>query len=44
MGYGYGGGLGVASSANLLGLLTWLIIFIDFVLVGIWLWQQITKK
>jgi hypothetical protein len=33
--YGYsfmGGGL---------GLLTWTVVFIDLVLVGIWLWQQI---
>lgn len=36
--YGYsffGGGL---------GLLTWLALFIDLVLVGVWLWQQIAKK
>ena len=36
--YGYsmmGGGL---------GLLTWLVIMADLVLVGIWLWQQIQKK
>lgn len=26
------------------GLLTWLVVLIDLVLVGIWLWQQISKK
>jgi len=26
------------------GLLTWLIVMVDLVLVGIWLWQQIQKK
>jgi hypothetical protein len=40
MGYGYGsmGGLG------LLGLLTWLAVLVDLVLVGVWLWKHITKK
>lgn len=27
-----------------LGLILWLIVAIDLVLVGIWLWQQIRKK
>jgi len=39
--YGYGsmmGGLGI------LGGLLLLVVFIDLVLVGIWLWQQIQKK
>lgn len=26
------------------GLLLWLVVFIDLALLGIWLWQQITKK
>ncbi len=26
------------------GLITWLIVVVDLVLVGIWLWQQIQKK
>jgi hypothetical protein len=33
--YGTGGGL---------GLLTWLIVMADLVLVGIWLYQQVSKK
>ncbi len=42
MNYGYagmmGGGIGV------FGPLTWLVVFVDLVLVGVWLWQQISKK
>jgi cytoskeletal protein RodZ len=38
MGYGGFGMMG------LFGPLTWLVVFIDLVLVGIWLWQQISKK
>jgi hypothetical protein len=36
--YGYslmGGGL---------GFLTWLVVFIDLILVGVWLWKQIKKE
>lgn len=33
--YGMGGGL---------GLLTWVIVMADFILAGIWLYQQVTKK
>jgi len=36
MGYGMGGG-------DLFGLLISLVILVDLVLVGIWLWQQIKK-
>jgi len=39
--YRYGGMLG---GAGTLGFLTWLVLFIDLVLVGIWLWQHISKK
>lgn len=35
------GGYGVF---GLLGTLFWLVILIDLILVGIWLWQQIQKK
>ena len=43
MGYGYGyegmmGGWGV------LGLFVGLVVLIDLVLLGLWLWQQISKK
>lgn len=40
MGYGYGGMMG----GSVLGVITWIVVFVDLVLVGIWLWQQITKK
>jgi hypothetical protein len=41
-GYGYGnGGNGFGWGYGALGLLFWLVVFIDFILAGIWLWQQI---
>lgn len=40
MGYGYSGSM----MGGGLGIITWLVVTIDLVLVGIWLWQQITKK
>ena len=36
--YGYpmvGGGL---------GLLTWLVVFVDLVLLGVWLWKQVSRR
>lgn len=27
-----------------LGVFTWLVILIDFILLGMWLWKQIQKK
>ncbi len=41
MGYGYEGMMG---SMGALGLFIWLVVLVDLVLVGIWLWQQISKK
>ncbi|HEY4490131.1 MAG TPA: hypothetical protein VJC12_02650 [Candidatus Paceibacterota bacterium] len=26
------------------GFITWLVVLVDLILVGIWLWQQVTKK
>ena len=43
MGYGYGG-WSMMNGAGLFGGITWLVIIVDLVLVGIWLWQQISKK
>lgn len=43
MGYGYGG-WDMMGGAGIFGLLTWLVILVDLVLVGIWLWQQVSKK
>jgi hypothetical protein len=39
--WGYGSMMG---GTDVLGLLTWLVIVVDLVLVGIWLWQQVSKK
>ena len=41
MNYGYGGMMG---GMGTFGLLMWLIVLIDLVLVGVWLWQRISKK
>jgi len=37
-GYSMMGGMGV------FGLLFWIVILVDLVLVGIWLWQHISRK
>lgn len=41
MGYGSWGMMG---GVGLFGTITWLVIVVDLILVGIWLWQQISKK
>lgn len=41
---GYGGYGSMMGGAGTLGFITWLVVVIDLVLVGIWLWQHITKK
>lgn len=44
MGWGYGGWMGSGWGLfGLLGLIFWLVVFVDFVLLGMWLWQQIQK-
>lgn len=43
MGYWNGNGMGWGG-LGILGLIFWIILFIDAVLLGIWLWQQIQKK
>lgn len=40
--YGQGGMMGTAGGG--LAFLLWLVVFIDLVLLGIWLWKQIVKK
>lgn len=42
MNYGYGSMMG--GNFGTFGFLTWFVVLFDLVLVGIWLWQQITKK
>lgn len=41
MNFGYGSMMGAGGLLS--GLLS-LVVFIDLVLVGVWLWQQISKK
>lgn len=41
MNFGYGGMWG---GASLFGFLTWLVVLVDLVLLGVWLWKQIQKK
>ena len=38
--YEYGSMMGF----SVLGGLVWLVVFADLILLGIWLWQQISKK
>ena len=42
--YGYAGYGSVMSGGGPFGSVICLVIFIDLVLVGVWLWQQIDKK
>ena len=46
MDYGmWSGGLwGLMGGMSTILFLTWLILFIDLVLLGVWLWKQIDKK
>ncbi len=39
----YGGGWGMTGGAGLFGVTTWIVIIVDLVLAGIWLWKQIKK-
>ena len=41
MGYQYGG---MRGGWGTFGFLTWIVIFVDLILLGVWLWKQITKK
>ncbi|MDP4010257.1 MAG: hypothetical protein Q8P37_00095 [Candidatus Spechtbacteria bacterium] len=40
----YDGNWGMMSGWGLFGAITWLVVMIDLVLVGIWLWKQVNKK
>ena len=37
MGYGYGG---MMAGWGVLGAITWVVVVVDLVLLGIWLWKQ----
>ena len=41
LGYGYGGMM--VGSGGVLCVITWIVVIVDLVLVGIWLWKQIQK-
>ncbi len=41
---GYGTGWGMMGGAGLFGTITWLVILADLILLGIWLWQHISRK
>lgn len=41
MGYGYGGIMGEFAA---FGAITWIVVTIDLIFLGIWLWKQILKK
>jgi len=43
MGYEYGGYGGMMGGLGTLGLIAWVVVFVDLVLVGVWLWKQIKK-
>lgn len=43
MGYGYGNMMGYGGYA-ILGSLFWIVLLVDLILLGIWLWKQIQKK
>lgn len=32
------------SGVGAFGVITWLVVIVDLVLAGVWLWQQVTKK
>lgn len=40
---GYGGNWGMMGGANWLGGITWFVVTIDLILLGVWLWKQIKK-
>lgn len=40
---GYYGNWGMMGGVGALGVITWLVVVVDLVLLGIWLWKQINK-
>ena len=37
-------GAGMMGGAGALGLITWIVVTVDLVLLGIWLWKMVSKK
>ena len=44
MGYYGGGGWSMMGGMGALGIITWLVVIGDLILLGVWLWQQVSKK
>ena len=41
---GYDGGWGMMGGGGLFGIITWLVIVVDLILLGVWLWKKIQEK
>jgi len=44
MGYDWGYGSMMGYGFGTLGVILWLIVLIDLILLGVWFWKQIQKK
>ncbi len=44
MGYGYGGSWGMMGGGSTFGIITWLVVIIDLILLGVWLFKKINQK
>lgn len=44
MGYGFSNMMNGYGAFGILGTIFWLVILIDLVLLGIWLWKQVNRK
>lgn len=40
---GYGAYWGMMAGASTFAFITWLVVLVDLVLLGVWLWKQINK-
>jgi len=40
---GYYGGWSMMGGGNVVGVITWLVVIVDLVLLGIWLWKKIKE-
>lgn len=44
MDWGYSGMMGGTGAFGILGSIFWIVILVDLVLLGIWLWKQLQRK
>ncbi|MCL5019392.1 MAG: hypothetical protein M1426_02800 [Patescibacteria group bacterium] len=42
--FGYGNMMGGFGAFSILGTIFWIVILIDLILLGVWLWKQVNKK